>query len=310
MWDSADLVGKAKLYFGRALEADEDSEERTLWLLLGLEFLTRAPLAKIHPTLLAHPEGDSILHAAGISRAGMKPRSVMTSTVLQRLAKIYPSFGDDRAKDGLFLADLRNHELHSADAALANADRQVWMPKFLAVVEAVCSMLGSPPEHLVDQAILDQARTYAETADKKMQHNVAQLIAKAKVVFNALSSAEVAARIDNLPAPIRGQKSYQRDCPACGQQSLVVETTPGRATKPSLDENTNEIIFHLVSVATSCECRVCGLSLTATAQVMAAGIDRLHEEELIEDRYEGWEELMTYQDAIDMIAAGEDYGND
>jgi hypothetical protein len=309
MWGSSEFIGKAKLYFGRAPEFDENSEERTLWLLLGLEFLIRAPLAKIHPTLLAIPEGDSILHAAGITRAGMKPKSVMTKTVLERLSKIDPSFGDDRAKDGLFLADLRNQELHSADAALANADPQVWMPKFLAVVEAVCTILDSPADDFVDEAILEQARAHAEAADKKMQHEVSQLVANAKMVFNALSPTEIDARIKSVAPPVPGQRSYQRECPACQQQSLRVVITPGRTTKPILDEDTNEIAFRVISVATSCECRVCGLSLSTTAQVMAAGVDRLRDEEHVEDRYDGWEELMTYEDAVNLIRVGE-YGND
>jgi hypothetical protein len=309
MWGSAEFIGKAKLYFGRAPEWDEESEERALWLLLGLEFLIRAPLAKIHPTLLAVPEGDSVLHAAGITRAGMKPKSVMTKTVLERLSKIDPSFGDDRAKDGLFLADLRNQELHSADAALANADAQVWMPKFLAVVEAVCDILGSPSEDFVDEAILEQARAHAEAADKKMQHEVSQLLANARMVFGALSPTEVDARLKSVTPPAPGQRSYQRECPACQQKSLRVVITPGRTTKPILDEDTNEITYRVISVATSCECRVCGLSLSTTGQVMAAGVDRLHDEEYSEDRYDGWEELMTYEDAVNLIQVQE-YGND
>ncbi len=35
----------------------------------------------------------------------------------------------------------------------------------------------------------------------------------------------------------------------------------------------------------------------------------IHVEEYVEDRYEGWEERMTYQDAIQLLGA-EDYGND
>ena len=162
---------------------------------------------------------------------------------------------------------------------------------------------------LFDDEILEQARAVTEAADKKMQHEVAQLIANAKLVFGALSQPEIDARIKSVASPVPGQRSYQRGCPACQQKSLRVVITPGRATTPVLGDDTNEITFRVISVATSCECRVCGLSLSTTAQVMAAGVDRLYEEEHVEDRYEGWEELMTYEQAVDLIG-GEEYGND
>lgn len=43
---------------------------------------------------------------------------------------------------------------------------------------------------------------------------------------------------------------------------------------------------------------------------MAAGFDRLHVEEYAEDRYEGWEDRMTYEDAMAFLGEGEDYENE
>jgi hypothetical protein len=66
MWDYDGLIGKARIYFERAEAVDEaDDDAFAVWLLLGLEFLLRAPLAKVNPVLLADPNGDAILHAAG-----------------------------------------------------------------------------------------------------------------------------------------------------------------------------------------------------------------------------------------------------
>src|SRR3569833_3584497 len=188
MWNAEEFVGKAKLYFTRSAEADESSEERVLWLLLGLEFLLRAPLARVHPTLLAVPEGDSILHAAGVGGSAVRPRSVPAKTVIDRLGKIHATFGQDRGKDALFLTELRNSELHSSEAALGNAEALVWMPKFLSVLEAVCEILGSDPGDFLDESVLDQARSYTETADRKVQHEVAELFKNASLVFCALKT--------------------------------------------------------------------------------------------------------------------------
>jgi len=309
MWNAEEFVGKAKLYFTRSAEADESSEERVLWLLLGLEFLLRAPLARVHPTLLAVPEGDSILHAAGVGGSAVRPRSVPAKTVIDRLGKIHATFGQDRGKDALFLTELRNSELHSSEAALGNAEALVWMPKFLSVLEAVCEILGSDPGDFLDESVLDQARSYTETADRKVQHEVAELVKNASLVFGALKSEEVAARLAAQKFLERGYRYYVRDCPACDQHSLVVQLSPGRSSNMALDEDTDEITYRIVRVATSADCRVCGLTLSSTAQVMAAGVKRLDEEVITEDRYEGWEERMTYQDALDLIG-GEEYGNE
>jgi hypothetical protein len=40
------------------------------------------------------------------------------------------------------LTELRNEELHSSAATLANAGEAVWMPNFLNVTEAICGHLS------------------------------------------------------------------------------------------------------------------------------------------------------------------------
>jgi hypothetical protein len=52
-------------------------------VLLGLEFLLRAPLAKVNPTLLADPSrnDNAVMYAAGFPIApGDQPKSIQTHT--------------------------------------------------------------------------------------------------------------------------------------------------------------------------------------------------------------------------------------
>jgi hypothetical protein len=66
MWDDEEFLSKAKLYFVRGRDHPQvEDDVLALWLLLGLEFLLRAPLARVNPTLLADPNGESVMHAAG-----------------------------------------------------------------------------------------------------------------------------------------------------------------------------------------------------------------------------------------------------
>src|SRR5437870_3462073 len=113
MWSYDDFLAKAKLYMARAAQHDRADDEFALWLLLGLEFLLRAPLAQVHPTLLASPEGPSLLDAAGFSDPTREPKSVAITTVLERLKVIVPSFSQQRFEDASFLINLRNAEVHT-----------------------------------------------------------------------------------------------------------------------------------------------------------------------------------------------------
>jgi len=307
MFNYDEFLAKTKLYFDRASLWSEDPEQSSLWLLLGLEFLLRAPLAKIHPTLLALPEGDSILHAAGIEQPTGLIRSIPMKTVLLRLGKIDPGFGQDRGKDALWLTDLRNQELHSSMAALANIPRSVWMPRFLNVLEAVCAYLGIETTSMLDEEIRQEAEAYRATADKAVLARVNKILATARSFFEGLTEEEVATRIA-APSPIPDARRIK--CPACSTSSAWIETSEGRTTQPRYDEDNAEIQYKVISVAIGLRCTVCNLRLGSTAEVIAAGVDRLVIQEYSEDRYEGWEELMTYEDALKMLAEGEEYMNE
>ena len=52
-WSSDALWNKAKLYIERAFTGDRDSETFPFFAAIGLEFLARAALAHVHPSLLA-----------------------------------------------------------------------------------------------------------------------------------------------------------------------------------------------------------------------------------------------------------------
>jgi hypothetical protein len=93
MWEYEGFIAKAQLYFTRGREhpaADDDVLAH--WLLLGLEFVLRAPLAKIHPALLAEPNGNAIMNACGVPSAldSTSPKSIQTKAVILRLGSIVP----------------------------------------------------------------------------------------------------------------------------------------------------------------------------------------------------------------------------
>jgi hypothetical protein len=313
VWGYEELIAKAKLYFDRAANHNEADDQFALWLLLGLEFLLRAPLAKVHPSLLAAPEGNSLLHAAGIVKADAQPRSVMTKTVVERLKFVIEGFGEDRQKDATFLSNLRNQELHSADAALANIPEEQWLPRFIAVVKAVSEHLNMPVSEVLDSDIADHAEKMSVEIDRAVQRAVQSLIQQCKFMYDHLTDAEREARIASATRTPQGHRVIHVNtvpCPACGNETPL-QLTPGRTTKSKYDEDSGEIMHSVVHLATGLSCKVCGLVLDDTAKVIAAGIPRLRAIEYSEDRYEGWEDVVDTSELREsMQYNGDDYGND
>ncbi|MEU5394832.1 hypothetical protein [Streptomyces tibetensis] len=299
MWDYDAFIGKAQLYFSRAQNSADD--ESTLWLLLGLEFLLRAPLAKIHPTLLADPQaggGESIMQAAGYP---MKvnpgsPKSIATHTVISRLGAVIPDFNKDRQSEATALAGLRNEELHSSESPLVSEQEQ-WLPHFTRVADSVCSHLGLDPLHLVGAEIISHGRSLVDAADRKLDHLVSERIKEAKAFFSKLTDKEVDARRSLSAQTVVGMDDWKERvesavtflnllvCPACDDPAEA-KLEAVRTTNERLEED--EITRDVVYIVRELKCQVCTLELANTAEIRSAGLKQQyirHEKESLEDRY-------------------------
>ncbi|MFF9601718.1 hypothetical protein ACF1GY_05490 [Streptomyces sp. NPDC014684] len=310
MWDFDSFIAKAKLYFARA-EAHPVAEDEVvaLWLLLGLEFLLRAPLAQVHPTLLADPTGDSIMHAAGYP-AG-KPKSIQIQTVISRLALVIPEF-KPVATDAIFLVGLRNGELHNSESPLA-VDQVQWLPHFTRVVDVVCEYLDIDPAELVGENIIVHGRSLVDEEDKKLAHEIRTRIEAAKKHLAGLPAEEVTARreaLEQRPFPFgekrteellrllaRGRRieAERVACPAC-EAGVFLRLEAVRTTEERLVDD--EVHREVVYIARELFCPVCELGLTTTAEIRAAGIEQQYVKVQVEDLSERY--LGNY----------DDYGND
>lgn len=290
MWDYDEFLGKAQLYFGRAEEHPAVDDEVTgIWLLLGLEFLLRAPLARVAPTLLAEP--DSIMAAAGFpSKPGAsKPKSIQTKTVIGRLGQAIPEFGAERQEEALALAGLRNEELHSSSSPFSRDSLQ-WIPSFTRVAEVICKHLGLDVEAVVGKEIISQGRMLAREADQKLLHEVNKRIAAAKQFLSHLKPEELSARTNSIPShPFQGPfipsratldptsktvvmlpPAYLVPCPGCAND-IPMELQAVRKTNERLEDE-ETIAWDVLYVGVSLNCPVCDLKLDDTAEIRAAGV--------------------------------------
>jgi len=295
MWDYDGFIGKARLYFGRA-QGHQRIEDDVLavWLLLGLEFLLRAPLAKVNPTLLADPSnGNAIMYAAGFPiEPGDRPKSIQARTVISRLGIVIPEFGKERQNDAIFLVGLRNDELHGSICPF-EMDIAEWLPHFTRVVGIVCAHLGLDPADVVGREIIDQGMSLVDAADRRLEHEVYKRIAAARLVFSRLRTEEVEARRALLPRRLSSDQVYDGfppgmaiaaqiadmripwsiefvRCPACNEEiPMLLQAV--RATDKRLGD-LGEVVRDVVYIAIGLSCPVCGLELTNIAEIRAAKI--------------------------------------
>lgn len=297
MWDYDALVGKAKLYFDRAQDVPDATDDASaVWLMLGLEFLLRAPLARVSPTLLADPTGDSIMHALGYGGVGKEPKSIQTATVISRLGRIVDGFTKAHEEDASLLTAMRNRELHTSEAAFASVDVAQWLPPFTRLIDVIAPHLGTTTDDLIGVELMRHGRALVDAEDKKLAHEVAKRIEAAKQIVAALLDTEVAARRAVQCAP-DSDSAETISCPGCGLD-VALELKAVRETNEQLVDG--EIQHDVVYVADKVNCAICGLSLAGTAEIKNAGLPQQitrTESESFADRF-----LSNY--------AYDDYGND
>lgn len=297
MWDFEGIYAKATVYFARGAEHEHSADDEfVIWHLLGFEFLLRAPLAKLHPSLLAAPEGDSVLSANGIPTAN-EPKSVPSHTVISRLSQIVPDFTKERQQDSTVLLGLRNVELHTGAAAVGNISNEFWLPKLLRVAEVICAYLEVELDDLLESEVVELGRSLVDQEDKKLAHEVSKKIADAKTFLGKLSSSEIESRVPSFLKIFRWPPPQHVNCPACDHEIEIQVDRVRTSAQRFVDDS---LVRDVVYVAASLTCPVCTLELGSTAEVVAAGLPQQFVEE-------EWEDI---SDRFEQEAMDYDYGND
>ncbi|GLU91292.1 hypothetical protein [Agromyces sp. NBRC 114283] len=296
MWDFDSIYAKAVEYFGRGgKHTKSDDAEFVIWNLLGLEFLLRLPLAKVHASLLAVPDGTSILHANGfIAASNSTPQSIPVSTVITRLQTIVEGFTKAHADDASVLVGLRNAELHTGAPIAENTTNDFWLPKLIRVADVIVEHLGIPLESFLTSAVIAEGRKLIDAQDKKLAHEVEERIRAARAFLTKLNPAEIASR-SSSPGP--DGYSFVATCPACAWKAWL-RADQVRLTAERFEEG--QLTRDAVYVVTALQCKVCALTLETTAECVAAGVKQQlvqQLEESLEDRL-----MLAYEEP--------DYGND
>lgn len=262
MWESSALLAKGTLYIERAFETESrESELLPFWATIGLEFVGRAVLASVHPSLLADPQTpESVLFACGIGDAS-KAKSVHAKTVFARCKLVVSGFTDSDFVFCMSLMDRRNEELHTAAAAFESLHTNAWLADYYRVLEKLLKHLKRELSDVLSEEDEKAASQMITAAAKALLGDVKKLVAAHKKSYEELKPdvlAERRTRTKFLKFTSRVPTKIAK-CPSCGEDCLVTGETI-RSTSPKLVKD--QLYWESIILPTGLRCEVCGLELT------------------------------------------------
>lgn len=318
-WTTETLWNKARAYIERAFQSDRNSEFFPFFASLGLEFLARAALAKVHPALLADPQdGGNIMYAFGFP-ATDRPQSVPAKTVYVRLAFLIEDFNEQDKAACLLLADGRNREVHTGVRAFLDFPTGKWLPDYYRVASKIVAYLGHDLSDLFGVEEAEAIRDIIHDVEEKIVKEVRARVGGLKAKIAGLTEAELnARRAEKQPKFIysistSGVGSFRRACPTCTSYG-VLTATPVGSIPPSLKGG--DLIAQKILAAKEFTCGVCALELKGTQELRVVDLgdqitvdDEVDPVEYFSSRFDEalQEHVDRYEpDPDDMV----EYGND
>lgn len=282
-WSSDALWNKAKLYIERAFTGDRNSELFPFFAAIGLEFLARAALARVHPSLLADPQdGNNILYAFGYNTTE-RPITVPAKTIYSRLMHVVPDLTKDDQSFCLLCAERRNRELHTGQLAFHDLRNSQWLPDYYRVTNKIVASLGRELAELYGDQEAQEALDNIDIVQKETISEIRQRIADIKKSMSVLTSEELEARRKAHDSSVislhftNGSAHFRKPCPAC-QSFGMVAASPVGSTAARIKEG--ELVSQRFFAPKKFECKVCGLEVVGSQALRIAGLsDQIVDEE-------------------------------
>jgi len=268
-WSKDALFNKALVYVQKMEQHNADDWEYGFWSSLSLEFLCRATVAHISPTLLAGRKDWRHTHyALGNSPISKKfvPKSADTRDVLDILSELVPGFAESKAFC-LEHAGRRNAELHSGDLEFKDLKTGTWLPKYYAACKALLKFTEKELIDLFkDAEIAEQMIAASEdAAAKAVERDIAAHVAQ----WAGKSPEEKATASSQAQVWASREKGHRTECPACKSLGLLRGTPQGTVTT---NVNDDVIVQKQTVIPATYECIACGLKVTGFSKLVACGL--------------------------------------
>lgn len=272
-WDPDALYNKAERYVQHMSAHHSDEWEYALWSSLAIEFLARAALANISPTLLADTDKSwaSLYHSLGFApkEEKFKPKSIGVGEVLKRLMAILDDFTKEHENFGILHTGRRNSELHSGEAAFDGVKGSDWQPRFYETCKVLLSSMGMTLSDFFGKDETKVAeKLIAAFADDSAKAVRGEVDAHKKVWL--AKSAEEREKIASQAAVwATRQAGHRVSCPACSSNSLVIGEPVSAPVQRLNDGEITETQEHLPN---QFECIACSLKVSGLSRLAVVGL--------------------------------------
>lgn len=287
IWNPEALFVKAQRYIENMLNVHSDQWEYALWSSLSLEFLARAALANVSPTLLADNKENwnNLYYALGFKpkEAKFSPKSIAISEVFRRLAAIIPEFTNEHADFGILHTGRRNSELHTGEAAFDDINASTWQPNFYRVCNVLLRSMRMSLSDYIGENETKVANKLIAAADDDRAKAVLGDIEACKKLWRDKAEEERVTLSQSSTIWATRQAGHRVVCPACASQALVVGepvTSPVKTLNEDLITETQE---HLPN---RFECIACGLKISGLSRLVVAGLGERYKKTQIYDAAE------------------------
>lgn len=290
------LYAKSKVYILRGLRAldSADRDEYQLWASLALELLGKSALSRVHPALIADPTHPASLFAACGRPISPDTKTITAKTLFERLSHIDKNFDSLHQKFCEQMAIRRNAELHSGESPFSGMSAESWEREYWGAVEIVLGMQDETLDSWLGAEKAEAPTIIIKQAEEAVGFAVTNRLARSRAAFEARHKTE-ASRLEAIHSsqslPWADHSWDGRDrvrCPACGALAFVggtlweeeVVDSNNDEPEPGSYEQPWEIVQKSFTVE-AFHCPTCGLTLSGTKEIAAAGLkdEFVHEEE-------------------------------
>jgi hypothetical protein len=270
-WSPEALFSKALIYVGEMERYTAGDWQLAFWAALSLEFVARAALAHISPTLLADRKNwRNIYHALGrpSTAKGYAPVSIPITEVLSILQEILtPTFSKELCDACITQCGKRNAELHSGENVFASIGTSAWLPEYYASCEILLQSAGRGLGDLFSDP--GSASAMITSMKDKAAQSVQKEIETRRQLWLARTEDEQKILIVQALTWATRSRGHRVVCPACRSQALVHGSSQG-AVRTRIGEEL--ITQKQTMLPSSFECVACGLKITGLSKLSSCGL--------------------------------------
>jgi hypothetical protein len=271
-WTETALWAKAVQYTSQALRAERDSWLHPFWSALALEFLLRAALANVSPTLLADMSTNDVtnlLYALGKTPTTSALRSIGTSDVLARCEKLHSGFTNEHKKFCAGFVGYRNDELHTGGTPFAALTSGAWMPRYYDACKALVTAMKRDLKDLFGEEEAAAAQKMIAALHDATAKQVRQIISARKTIWDERSEEEKETACEAAARVAVRNAGHVVDCPACECKALVAGEEISQ--QDPVVEGSN-IAIRSTMIPTAFECTACGLKINGHSHLHASDL--------------------------------------